>query len=172
LISGETKEVILNRTYRQPKTVTQLAKEIGLSQPVVYKHVKELLASEIVREADLPDAKKSYRVEKYYEPNFPVLLREDLARLDPVIRKAARRIAEICWEHRQELQDALAGCSLEGRGFGFPDVLDFLYSRIRRAGREILEEQGFFPELPLHRDGSRWVYWAEEIELEEPGREL
>ena len=82
LISGETKEIILNRTYRQPKTVTQLAREIGLSQPVIYKHVKELLASEVMREADLPEAQKSYRVEKYYEPNFPVLLEEDLAQLN------------------------------------------------------------------------------------------
>ena len=73
LIASETKEIILNKTYRQPKTVTQLAKEIGLSQPAIYKHVKELLASEVMREADLSDAEKSYRVEKYYQPNFPVL---------------------------------------------------------------------------------------------------
>jgi DNA-binding MarR family transcriptional regulator len=55
-ISSETKEIILNKTFRQPKTVTQLAKEIGLSQPAVYKHVKELLASDMMREARLPDA--------------------------------------------------------------------------------------------------------------------
>jgi len=29
LISNETKEIILNKTYRQPKTVTQLAKDGG-----------------------------------------------------------------------------------------------------------------------------------------------
>jgi len=29
LISSETKEIIINKAYRQPKTVTQLAKEIG-----------------------------------------------------------------------------------------------------------------------------------------------
>jgi hypothetical protein len=51
----------------------------------------------------------------------------------------------------------------------YEHVLDFLYSKIRRTGREILDEQGFFPELPVHRDGSRWAYWAEEVEIDQPG---
>ena len=167
LISSETKEIILNKTYHQPKTVTQLAKEIGLSQPAVYKHVKELLASDMLREAKLPDADKSYRVEKYYEPNFPVLLEEDMERLEPACRELAERIAEIYWEHKAELQKALADTSLESRGYALEDILDFLYSKTRRMGRQILDEQGFFPELPEHRDGSRWVYWAEEVEIKE-----
>jgi DNA-binding transcriptional ArsR family regulator len=168
LISSETKEIILNKTYRQPKTVTQLAKEIGLSQPAIYKHVKELLASDMIRETHLSNEEKTYRVEKYYEPNFPVLLQEDLAQLEPVCRKIAQRVAEIYWEHLDELQGAFAGCSLGDREYTLEDILDYLYSKIRRLGREILDEQGFFPELPTHRDGSRWLYWAEEIELEEP----
>ena len=36
---------------------------------------------------------KTYRVEKYYEPNFPVLLKEDVAQLEPACRKVAERIA-------------------------------------------------------------------------------
>lgn len=168
LISNETKEIILNKTYRQPKTVTQLAREIGLSQPAIYKHVKELLASDMLREASLPDAEKDYRVEKYYEPNFPVLLKEDMDQLEPACRVVAGRVAEIYWEHRHELQEAFAGSSLESRGYSLEDILDFLYSKIRRMARAILDEQGFFPELPKHRDGSRWVYWAEEAEVERP----
>jgi DNA-binding transcriptional ArsR family regulator len=171
LISNETKEIILNKTYRQPKTVTQLAREIGLSQPAIYKHVQELLASDMLREADLSDEEKTYRVEKYYEPNFPVLLLEDVAQLEPACRNVARRIAEIYWEYRDELQAAFAGSSLESRGHTLEDILDFLYSKIRRLGRQILDEQGFFSELPEHRDGSRWVYWAEEIDIEGPGDE-
>jgi DNA-binding transcriptional ArsR family regulator len=171
LISSETKEIILNKTYRQPKTVTQLAKEIGLSQPAIYKHVQELLASDMLREAHLPNGEKAYRVERYYEPNFPVLLQEDVARLEPACRKVAQHLAEVYWEHRDELQEAFAGCSLEGRGYTLEDILDYLYSRIRRLGRQVLEEQGFFPQLPKHPDGSRWVYWAEEIEVEEPREE-
>jgi len=168
LISSETKEIILNKTYRQPKTVTQLAKEIGLSQPAIHKHVGELLGSDLMREAHLPEEEKTYRVEKYYEPNFPVLLKEDVAQLEPACRRVAEHIAEIYWEHRDELQAAFDGCSLETRGYALDDILDYLYSRIRRLGRSILDEQGFFSELPTHPDGSRWVYWAEEIEIKEP----
>jgi hypothetical protein len=168
LISSETKEIILNKTYRQPKTVTQLAKEIGLSQPAVHKHVAELLTSDMMREAHLPDEAKTYRVEKYYEPNFPVLLQEDVAQLEPVCRKVAQRIAEVYWEHKDELREAFVGCSLEERGYTVDDILDYLYSKIRRVGHQILDEQGFFPELPVHRDGSRWVYWAEEVAIDEP----
>jgi DNA-binding transcriptional ArsR family regulator len=171
LIASETKEIILNKTYREPKTVTQLANEIGLSQPAIYKHVKELLASDMMREAPLPDAEKIYRVEKYYEPNFPILLEEDVAQLEPVCQKIADRIAQVFWEHRDELQESFAGSSLERRGYALGDVLDYLYSRIRRVGRDVLDEQGFFPDLPAHRDGSRWVYWAEEIELEKRERQ-
>lgn len=167
LISSETKEIILNKTYRQPKTVTQLAKEIGLSQPAIYKHVQEMLASDMLKEAGLPDEEKTYRVEKYYEPKFPVLLEEDVAQLEPICRKVAQHIAEVYWEHRDEIQEAFAGCSLEARGYRLEDILDYLYSKIRRLGRVVLDEQGFFPELPTHQNGSRWVYWAEEIEIEE-----
>ena len=44
---------------------------------------------------------------------------------------------------------------------------DYRAERLRCEGRRILDGQGFFPELPVHRDGSRWVYWAEEVEVEE-----
>jgi DNA-binding transcriptional ArsR family regulator len=165
LISNETKEIILNKTYREPKTVTHLAKEIGLSQPAIHKHVQELLASDMVREAPLPDEEKTYRVEKYYEPNFPVLLQEDVGQLEPVCYTIAEEIAKIYWDHRDELQEAFEGTSLGERGFALEHILDFLYSKIRRMGRTVLDEQGFFPELPLHQDGSRWVYWAEEVEI-------
>ena len=82
LISSETKEIILNKTYRQPKTVTQLAKEIGLSQPAIHKHVGELLASDMMREAYLPDEEKSYRVEKakYDEESNRSEVQAELAR--------------------------------------------------------------------------------------------
>lgn len=172
LISSETKEIILNKTYRQPKTVTQLAKEIGLSQPAIYKHVQELLDSDMLREVDLPSGEKAYRVERYYTPNFPVLLQDDVTHFEASCRKVADHITRVYWEHRHEFQQAFNESSLEERGFNLEDVLDYLYSRTRRMARQILEEQGFFPELPLHRDGSRWVYWAEEVALEpEPDQE-
>ncbi len=163
-ISSETKEIILNKTYRSPKTVTQLAREIGLSQPAIHKHVKELVHNDMLRTVSVSDDVKSYRVEQYYEPNFPVVFLEDLAQFEPSCRTTAERIAEIFWEQKKALEKAFDSTSLEDRGYEIGDILDFLYSKIRRMAREILVEQDFFAELPKHKDGSRWVYWAEEIE--------
>jgi len=171
LISGETKESILNNTYRKPRTVTQLAKKMDLSQPAISKHVKELLAADMLREADLPSNEKAYRIEKYYEPNFPVLLKEDVEQMEPVVQKVAQSIAGVYWKHRNELQEAFQGCSLEEHGYSLEDVLDFFYTKIRRQGRQTLAEQGFFRELPTHKDGSRWTYWAEEMDSDESGVE-
>lgn len=168
LISNETKEIILNKTYRQPKTVTQLAKEIGLSQPAVHKHVKEMLVSDMLREVSLPSDKKDYRVEKYYEPNFPILLEKDVVQLEPVCQQVAERIAAVFWEERESLERAFNGSSLQKRGYRLDDILDFLYSKIRRMARNTLDEDNFFPELPEHPDGSHWVYWAEETDIEAP----
>jgi len=167
LIAGETKETILNNTYRKPKTVTQLAREMDLSQPAISKHVKELLAADMLREANLPSSEKTYRIEKYYQPNFPIFLKEDVEQMEPVVQKIAQSIAGVYWKHRSELQEAFQGCSLEERGYSLEDVLDFFYTKIRRQGRQTLVEQGFFRELPRHKDGSRWTYWAEEMDLEE-----
>ena len=164
LISSETKEIILNKTYRHPKTVTQLAKEIGLSQPAIHKHVKELLASDMVKTATVSDNDKTYRVEQYYEPNFPVLFLEDLAKLEPACRHVGEQVAKVYWDNKESLEAAFDGTSLKERGYALEDILDFLYSKIRRLARDTLDEQGFFAELPVHKDGSRWVYWAEEIE--------
>ncbi|MGD8758837.1 MAG: winged helix-turn-helix domain-containing protein [Anaerolineales bacterium] len=172
LISSETREIILNKTYRHPKTVTQLAREIGLSQPVIYKHVKEMLASEMIREVPIPSSEKAYRVEKYYGPNFPVLLEEDQAEIDPVCRQVAKQVAQVFMQHRDELIGALLRSSLGSRGHIFEQVPYYLYSKIRRMARDILNERGFFPEIPVHGDGSRWLYWAEEIRLgEQPAEE-
>ena len=165
LLSGETKEIIINKTYRQPKTVTQLAKEIGLSQPAIFKHVKEMLASEMMRVADLSNQEKAYRIEQYFEPNFPILFIEDVTHLEPACKKIAHKVAEVYREHRNDLEDAFVGTSLQDRGYNVEDILDYLYSKIRRMAREILDEQGFFSELPAHKDGSQWVYWAEEIDI-------
>ncbi len=164
LISSETKEIILNKTYRQPKTVTQLAKEIGLSQPAIHKHVKEMLTTDMLRPASVSDSDKTYRVEQYYEPNFPVILMEDLSQMESLCDQMANEIAGLFWKNKDNLKQAFKGSSMENRGYELDDILDFLYSKIRRKGRKILDEQRFFPDVPVHKDGSEWLYWAEEID--------
>src|SRR5262245_2996550 len=71
LLSDGTKEDILNRLADEPKTVSQLAKELDLSVPSVHKHVNEMLTSELLRVSI--EREKLHPKERYYEPNFPVV---------------------------------------------------------------------------------------------------
>src|SRR6185503_14903769 len=71
LLPNGTKEGILNLVAKEPKTIAQLAKKLGLSQPTVYRHIGEMMASELLRESE--EWERKYPAERYYEPNFPVI---------------------------------------------------------------------------------------------------
>jgi len=49
-LNDGTKEQILNALYRQPRTIAQLAQQLGLSSPAIHRHITDLLASELVGE--------------------------------------------------------------------------------------------------------------------------
>src|ERR671921_2483054 len=52
-LNDGTKELILNAIYGQPRTITQLAKLLGISAPAVHRHVGEMLTSELISEVDV-----------------------------------------------------------------------------------------------------------------------
>src|ERR671911_2717605 len=58
-LNNGTKELILNAIYRQPRTITQLAELLGISAPAVHRHVGEMLASELIAEADVTAPERS-----------------------------------------------------------------------------------------------------------------
>ena len=88
-----TKELILNAIYRRPRTIAQLAQQLKLSSPAVHRHITEMLANELIREVDVPDAERTSPVERYYRPNFPVVLAQDRAAFQPVLEQLARELA-------------------------------------------------------------------------------
>ena len=51
-------------------------------------------------------------------------------------------------------------------GFTFPDLAQYLYARTQRGARELLEERGVLPSPRKHRNGTKWVFWAEEPEAD------
>ena len=79
-LNDGTKELILNAIYRQPRTITQLAELLGISAPAVHRHVVDMLADELIQEVDLVAPQRSRGSERYYRPNFPVVLAADRAR--------------------------------------------------------------------------------------------
>jgi len=165
-LSSETRQIIINKTYKEPKTVTQLAKEIGLSQPAIHKHVVDLLREGLIKEAEILESKRVFKREKYYAPTFPVVLTSDLNIPEPILTKITEEIAEIIKKARNQLKISFDKTSLPKRKWVFEDLTFFLYKKIMDLTREKFEQQGFFPEIPL-KNGEKWVFWAEEVDVED-----
>ncbi|MDP9310051.1 MAG: MarR family transcriptional regulator [Chloroflexota bacterium] len=157
-----TKELILNAIYRRPRTIAQLAQQLNLSSPAVHRHITEMLASELIREVDVPDADRMSPVERYYRPNFPVVLAQDRAAFQPVLEELAREFATTFRGSQDALASAFTWTSLPGHEERFEALLHYLYTTVARMAREQLEREGVLPLWPRHADGSRWVWWAEE----------
>src|SRR3954462_13668241 len=64
-LNDGTKERILNALAAQPRTITQLADLLGISSPAVHRHVTDLLASELIGEAEVPQNGRRSAVERY-----------------------------------------------------------------------------------------------------------
>src|SRR5215211_3144206 len=68
LIVNGTKEQILNLVAKQPRTISQLAKELNIAPPTVHTHINEMVVSELLRDSE--EWEKLHPKERYYEPNF------------------------------------------------------------------------------------------------------
>jgi len=164
-LSSETRQIIINKIYKEPKTVTQLAKEIGLSQPAIYKHVADLLNEGLIKEVEVPESGRAFKREKYYSPSFPVVLKSDLETLEPILTKIIGEVAKIIKTNKDRLKTNFDRTSLPKRRWTFEDLTFFLYKKITDLIREKFEREGFFPEIPV-RNGEKWVFWAEEVDVE------
>ena len=163
-LNDGAKELILNATYRQPRTIAQIAQRLGLSPPAVHRHITALLASELIREVDVPAGRRRSTVERYYQPSFLVVLAADRRTLQPVLEELAAEVAEAFRRRQDALTDAFAQTGLPARGELVEALLHYLYATATRLARERLEAEGGLPPWPEHADGSRWIWWAEEAQ--------
>jgi hypothetical protein len=161
-LNDGTKELILNAIYRQPRTITQLADLLGISAPAVHRHVVDMLADDLIQEVDLAAPQRSRGSERYYRPNFPVVLAADRDALQPVLEDLAADIAAAFRRRHAALTNALADSSLPARGEPVELLRHYLYATATRLARARLEADGALPPWPDHADGSRWIWWAEE----------
>src|SRR5215218_4816061 len=161
-LNDGTKELILNAIYRRPRTITQLAELQGISAPAVHRHVVDMLANELIQEVDLAARQRSRGSERYYRPNFPVVLAADRTALQPVLQDLAADIAAVFQQRQEALAHAFADTSLPARGEPVEPLLHYFYATATRLARARLEAEGALPPWPEHADGSRWLWWAEE----------
>ena len=165
LLAGRTKEEILNLVAESPKTISQLAKELDLSAPSVFKHVNELLESELIR--DSAESEKAHPKERYYEPNFPVVSTEECAEVVSLCNELSREIATRFEEFLPEFQEAFGHSELAKQGWAFEDVSQCLFAHIQRRARHTLEENGSLLPAQTRQNGTAWSFWAERPSAEE-----
>jgi DNA-binding transcriptional ArsR family regulator len=160
LLPNGTKEEILNLVAKKPKTIAQIAKLLNLSQPSVHKHINEMMTSELLRESK--EWERKYPMERYYEPNFPVLKAEEQAEFELLCQEMAEGIAALFEKQYEHLESAFQQTDLSGRGWACSDIAHYLYATAQRSARELLEQRGLLPPRKEHRNGAEWVFWAEE----------
>jgi predicted transcriptional regulator len=165
LINNGTKEEILNLAAQEPRTISQFAERLGLSAASVHRHVSEMMRSELLRESE--EWERKHPAERYYEPNFPVVKADDREELEALCREMAERVAGLFEKRRARLERALARTDLAAHGWTFSDLAQYLYARVQRGARALLEERGILPPPRKHRNGASWVFWAEEPRADE-----
>jgi predicted ArsR family transcriptional regulator len=161
-LNDGTKELILNAIHRQPRTMTQLSDLLGISAPAVHRHIVDMLGDELIQEVDLASSQRSRVSERYYRPNFPVVLAADRTAIQPVLEDLAADIAAVFRQRQEALAHAFAETSLSARGEPVELLLHYLYAAATRLARARMEADGDLPPWPEHADGSRWLWWAEE----------
>ena len=160
LLPDGTKEEILNLVAQEPKTISKLADALGLSAPSVYTHVRDMLKSELLREA--AEWEKTHSAERYYEPNFPVIKADEAAELCVLCGELAEKVATLFKRHQRQLEKAFHETPLAGRGWDFAEVAQFVYASVQRGARELLEQNGTLAAPKTHRNGVEWLFWAEQ----------
>ena len=162
LLMNGTKEQILNLVAREPRTISQIAKELKIAPPSVHTHINELLASELLRDSE--EWEKLHPKERYYEPNFPVVWAEDRAAFAKICQEMSEHIADVFEEARPKFEQAFDKTSLAEQGWEFGDLAQYFYACIQRSARRTLEERGTLQTAEKHQNGVEWVFWAEEPE--------
>jgi len=156
VLENETRQIIVTKLYKKRMTVTQLAEDLGLSQPAVFGHVQTLLEAGLIKEADVPEEEKKYKGEKYYILGFPIISDEDKEIIQPVCKKISEETAKVYELHKEELLELLKGTPLSKAGFTFQD----LWGWIRVLA--------FFPALSIEKEkppqwpsGARFYFYGE-----------
>ena len=160
LLPNGTKEDILNLLAEEPKTISQIAATLGLSAPSVHTHIREMLRSELLRDA--VEWRRTYPAERYYEPNFPVIKEDEAAKLCGLCDALAKEMASLFKKHQRQLEKAFHQTPLSNRGWDFAEVAQYVYASVQRGARELLEQNGTLASPKTHENGVAWVFWAKQ----------
>lgn len=153
-----TKEEILSRLAGAPATATQLARRIGLAAQGLYRHMRDLQAAGLVREAPAPSGRP--RHERYYAVAFPIVTERDRERLMPTVSTLAQSLVQTYERHESALRQTYQGTELSREGWRFEDLALCILDEAERMARTQLVEEGTLP------DSEGRVFWGREVAAE------
>ncbi len=162
LLPNGTKEQILNVLAQRPKTITQIAETLALSAPSIHTHVRDMLRSELLREA--VDWEKTHPAERYYEPNFPVFKAKERAAFRALCEEMSKELASLFERKQKKIERAFHKTGLPQKGWGTSDISQCLFANMYRGARTLLERNGLLSPREKHANGAKWIFWAEELE--------
>lgn len=148
-LSSETRRILLNKIYRKPMTGAHIADEIGISRASISDHLRILREAGIIKEAEFGRDEKRYVVEKYYTPNFPVMLLEDREMVEDLAREIGGRIAGLIEQYVERMEEVFSGISPAAKGWRLRDVYPYIQDRIREAESEALGRNHGIPSWTL-----------------------
>jgi len=154
-----TKEQILNELHRSPQTIAQYAKNHDLSQPTVHRHLSDLLKHGLIREVETSE--KDYVAEKYYQPNFPVITRDDQAQFEEGILALAKELAGTITRSLPHLKKTFERSDASRKGWKFEEIAQYLVFTAQRAARKKLEAENILA-TELKSAGLDYLFWATE----------
>lgn len=162
LLPNGTKEEILNVLAQGPNTITQIAEALGLSAPSVHTHISDMVRSELLREA--VEWEKTHPAERYYEPNFPVFKAEECAEFMALCEDMSKDLVTMFEKKRQKMERAFRKTGLSKQGWELSDITQCLFANMYRSARTKLEKRRLLSPREKHRNGAKWIFWAEEPE--------
>ena len=162
LLPNGTKEQILTLVADEPKTISQLAQALNLSAPSIYTHINDMIESELLRESE--EFEKKHPSERYYEPNFPIFMKEDCVEFQRLCDEMAAQLAALFERRKAKMERAFRNTSLPDQGWKLTDVTQCLYANMYRSARTLLEKRGLLARRVKHANGAEWIFWAEERE--------
>jgi DNA-binding transcriptional ArsR family regulator len=160
LLPNGTKEEILNLVADKPKTISQLAETLRIAPASVHTHINDLMKSELLRESI--EWEKKYPTERYYEPNFPVFKTAECAEFMTTCEEMAEQVASLFERKRAKLERAFEATNLSDQDWEFSDVMQCFYANMQRHARALLEDRGLLTPRQKHKNGARWIFWAQE----------
>ena len=169
-LNSETRRIVLNKIYQRPMTGAHIADDMGISRASISDHLRILKQAGIIKEAEFERDEKRYVVEKYYTPNFPVMLLEDREMVEDIAREIGQEIAGLIEGYIERIGEIFAQTSPAEMGWALQDVYPYIQDRIREAESKALSRNHGIPIWTL-RDKPWCMIGFEytEKELEEDG---